>query len=247
MQCPKCKKEMEPSQKYPGCWVCYDCKLRLQPKEKKQEPPIQNDPKKNDAWSSFKDTAQNIVQTAGDAAIEKYNKSKNISTVGLIKIDKEDLKFKIKGLRPKNSGSSMLGKTAKGVLAFSTMGMSLIATKAIDTSETTPWLDFNKLIKYDLIQDDSIVTSGGVGMALVGGLAFGGFGAIAGGITGKRKTKRKIEHLIINVTINDFDCPSLWIPFITSSTKIDSKKYTEALRDAYTTMATLDTIVHNQQ
>ena len=45
-----------------------------------------------------------------------------------------------------------------------------------------------------MVENDNIVTSGGVGQALIAGAAFGGAGAIAGGITKKVKTTSK-EYL----------------------------------------------------
>ena len=54
------------------------------------------------------------------------------------------------------------------------------------------WLDYADLLNYDLLEEDSLVTSGGIGQALIGGALFDGVGAIAGGITGKRTQKKKI-------------------------------------------------------
>ena len=56
------------------------------------------------------------------------------------------------------------------------------------------WYHFTDLISYELVENDNIVTSGGVGQALIAGAAFGGAGAIAGGITKKVKTTSK-EYL----------------------------------------------------
>lgn len=241
MKCPKCQNEMQKSTKSQGSWVCPNCKTRLRPVKPTKD--------SNSTWSNIRDSAAATIQSVGDSAIEKHNRSRELSKIGVVTIDKEYNRFQIEGILPKGSNkSSILGKTAKGVLALSTLGMSLAIDKAVSGSGKKKWFDFDQLIRYELIQDDSIVSSGGVGMALVGGVIFGGFGAIAGGITGKKKTKKKIESLILNVTVNDFDCPNIWVPFITSSTKIDSKKYQDSLHEAYTLMSTLDTIAHyNQQ
>lgn len=51
------------------------------------------------------------------------------------------------------------------------------------------WYKFSDLISYELLEDDAIVTSGGVGQALIRGAVFGGAGAVAGAITGKRIQK----------------------------------------------------------
>lgn len=65
------------------------------------------------------------------------------------------------------------------------MGMSLAAEKLIGGNKqkvgSKEWLDFSDLLNYDLLEDESLVTSGGVGQALIGGALFGGAGAIAAG------------------------------------------------------------------
>ena len=83
----------------------------------------------------------------------------------------------------------------KGMMAVSTLGMSVAAEKMLGASKqrvgNKEWLDYSDLISYELLEDDSVVTSGGVGQALVGGALFGGFGAIAGGITANRTQKKE--------------------------------------------------------
>ena len=79
-------------------------------------------------------------------------------------------------------------------MAFYTLGLSLAVEKMIKSGTkigNNVWFNFSDLMSYELIEDDSVVTSGGVGQALIGGALFGGFGAVAGGITGKRVQKRE--------------------------------------------------------
>ena len=96
------------------------------------------------------------------------------------------------------------------------------------------------------MEDDSIVTSGGVGQALIGGAIFGAAGAIAGGITGKRVQKKKIESLYIKITLNTFNNPCLLIPLITKPIKTNSKEYQSAFNEAHQILSTLDVITHNK-
>lgn len=202
MKCPKCQNEMQKSATLPDCWICYNCKVRFKPVNELEKNSTESSNVNH--WADIKESTMETFQTVGDAIIEKYSKNKTLSKVGLVVIDKETKKFQIDGVPSKGvNKSSLLGKTAKGVLALSTLGMSIAVDKAMNSSWKKLWFNFNQLMRYELIQDDSIVTSGGVGMALVGGLVFGPAGAVAGGITGKRKTKRKIENLFINVTLND--------------------------------------------
>lgn len=196
------------------------------------------------AWAVIKTGANTISERQKEAI--KCTKS-----IGPVQIDENHSMFRINGSVPVNGKKAGAGKSLfKGFMAVGTMGMSVAAEKIVGGGKQKvgdkTWLNFSDLINYDLLEDDSIVTSGGVGQALIGGALFGGFGAVAGGITGKRKQKKKVENLIIKVTLNNFGCPCLMIPLITKSTKIDSKEYKNAFNDAHTILSALDVITHNK-
>lgn len=172
--------------------------------------------------------------------------------IGPVQIDERNRMFRINGSIPVNGKKDGVGKTVfKGMMAFSTMGMSVAAEKIVGGGNKQKvgnkmWYNFSDLINYDLLEDDSVVTSGGIGQALVGGALFGAAGAIAGGITATRKSKKKIESLIIKITLNNFSCPCLMLPLITKSTKTNSKEYSNAFNLAHQILSALDVITHNQ-
>lgn len=172
--------------------------------------------------------------------------------IGPVQIDETQQKFRINGYIPVNGKKDGIGKSLfKGAMAFGTMGMSVAAEKLIGSGNrqkvgNKEWLDYSDLLNYELLEDDSVVTSGGVGQALVGGALFGGVGAIAGGITAKRTQKKKIESLYIKITVNNFSSPCIMIPLITKSTKTNSKEYETAFNLAHQILASLDVITHNK-
>ena len=172
--------------------------------------------------------------------------------IGPVQIDERNKMFRINGSIPVNGKKDGVGKTVfKGMMALSTMGMSVAAEKIVGGGNKQKvgnkmWCNFSDLINYDLLEDDSVITSGGVGQALVGGALFGAVGAITGGITATRKSKKKVESLIIKVTLNNFNCPCLMIPLITKSTKTNSKEYSNAFNLAHQILSALDVITHNQ-
>lgn len=167
-------------------------------------------------------------------------------SVGPVQVDETNKLFKIKGKIVANGKKDGLGKSLfKGSMAISTLGLSTIVNNKSKVG-TNDIYDFEDLIGYELLEDDSIVTSGGVGQALIGGALFGGFGAIAGGITGKRVQKKKVESLIIKVTLNNFSAPCIMIPLITKPMKANSKEYQSAFNQAHQILATLDVITHNK-
>lgn len=73
---------------------------------------------------------------------------------------------------------------------------------------------YDDVLGVELIEDGTTVTSGGLGRAAVGGLAFGGVGAIVGGSTGKKKAKNLCTELRIKVTMRNPGNPVEYIDFI---------------------------------
>lgn len=145
--------------------------------------------------------------------------------------------------------SSGAAKLAKGTMAFMTMGMSVAAGAAIkgisNAAKHSPEFRFDQLISFDLLEDDETVTSGGIGRAMVGGALLGGFGAVAGGVTAKRKTKRIVNTLTVKLTVNDFQTPCIMIPLLTNPVKVKSKEYEAAYNMAQRLLSLLDVITHN--
>ena len=231
IQCPECEKEI--SDKATNCPNCGY--------------PLGENPNENNSNSVL-----NILQNASQNVVENWRDSYHVTKkVGPVKIDENHMVFQIKGTVSSNKKKSgIIGKSFKGLMAVSTMGMSVAAEKVLGTGNkkvgTSEWYKFSDLISYDLIEDDSVITTGGVGQALIGGALFGKAGAIAGGLTGKRIQKKRIESLYIKATMNSFKNPCVLIPLITKSTNINSKEYQNAFEEAHKILSILDVIAHNK-
>jgi len=183
----------------------------------------------------------NIIST-----FSSHNPFRATKSIGPVQVDETNKLFKIKGKIIANGKKEGLGKSLfKASMAISTLGLSTIVNNK-DKIGANDIYDFEDLIGYELLEDDSIVTSGGVGQALIGGALFGGFGAVAGGITGKRVQKKKVESLIIKVTLNNFSAPCIMMPLITKPMKTNSKEYQSAFNQAHQILAALDVITHNK-
>ncbi len=223
IKCPECGKEI--SDKASACPNC-GCPVSVIPFQ----------------------TLPSEVDIPGNTAPVTFRASKK---VGPIQIDENNRLFRIYGAIPTNKKKTgLVGATFKGMMAVSTMGMSIAAEKALGLGKTKvgskSFYSFNDLISYELIEDDSLVTSGGVGQALIGGAVFGGFGAVAGGITAKRTQKKKIESLYIKVTLNDFSNPCIMIPLVTKPTKTTSSEYKNAFTLSHQILSVFDVITHNK-
>lgn len=242
INCQECGKKI--SDRAESCPNC-GCPILLSEVEPNSEDRYQNGGEENSytAWTAI----QNVAQNAIDQRKDSYRATQK---VGPVKIDENHMVFQINGRVSENGKKSgIIGKSFKGLMAVSTMGMSIAAEKAMGSRKkvgANEWHEFSDLISYELIEDDSIITSGGVGQALVGGVLFGGVGAIAGGITGKRIQKRRVESLYIKATLNSFKNSCVLIPLITKPTKTNSKEYKNAFEDAHKILSILDVITHNK-
>lgn len=85
--------------------------------------------------------------------------------------------------------------------------------------------NYEDILSFELLEDGETITSGGLGRAVVGGLAFGAAGAIVGGVTGGKKSKSICTSLSIKISINDIQNPTAYINFILTSTKKNSLTY----------------------
>lgn len=248
IRCPECGKEISDK-----AVSCPHCGCPTSEMNSELEEPIQSQkeiPAQEDATAS---KFISYIQERTQEAVETYQNSfRATNQVGPLQIDEMHHAFRINGAIPVNGKKDGFGKTMfKGMLAVSTMGMSVAAEKMLGGGNkqhvgNRTWLNFSDLLNYELLEDDSIITSGGVGQALIGGALFGGFGAVAGGLTGKRVQKKKIESLYIKVTTNNFSFPCVMIPLITKSTKTSSKEYQTAFNLAHQILSTLDVITHNK-
>lgn len=194
------------------------------------------------AESNSNNIGDSVKDFASKALASWNDRNHATSKVNVIKVDEVHRTFQIKGYVPGHKN----GTIGKSLLAFSTFGMSSIISNSLNSSGTNNWYSFDDLVNYELLEDDSVVVSGGVGQALIGGLAFGGAGAIAGGVTGTRKQKKKIESLIIKVTLNNFKVPCICIPIITKAVKVGTKDYFQATTEAQQVLSMLDVITHNK-
>ena len=83
---------------------------------------------------------------------------------------------------------------------------------------------YRDIIGYELIENNGSVTKGGFGGAVVGGVLFGGFGAVTGSVLGK-KNQSMCNNMSVRITVNDSSNPMVNIPLIVQPTKTNSTLY----------------------
>ena len=164
-------------------------------------------------------------------------------TLNNLQVDSVNKLFKVKGQSSDAFQKNKNGLLKKG-LAVYTFGLSVVADKVIHSKKSKIY-NFSDLHSFELLEDDSSVTTGGVGLALAASVLTGSYVAGAvGGIVGKKKNKKVVESLIVKLNVNDFDNPCIMIPLITKSTKVNSNEYKEAYNQAQKIISMLDLITH---
>ncbi|PKG28773.1 SHOCT domain-containing protein [Cytobacillus horneckiae] len=102
--------------------------------------------------------------------------------------------------------------------------------------------NYSDVINFELLEDGNSVASGGLGRALVGGVLFGGVGAIVGGVTGKKTSKGICSSLKLKVTVNDMANPVVYINFIETKLKTDGFAYRTFAESAQECLSTFQLI-----
>lgn len=206
---------------------------------------------------ALKDFGKNILDSAKTMAEDKINEIKETKEAekelkSIFKPNKKISNLQIdsvnKLFRIKNASAEAYKKKdgfAKKALTISTFGTSKLVEKAISTGDKI--YSFSELIDFELLEDDISIASGGLGRAFVGGVAFGGVGAIVGAATGKKTTKKQITQLILKININNLETPCIMIPYIISPTKTTSKEYKEAFNTSHQVMSALNVITNQKE
>ena len=101
---------------------------------------------------------------------------------------------------------------------------------------TLRMIEMRDIVSAELFQDGDSVTktmrSSQLGGALIGGLAFGGVGAIVGGLSGQTRTSTKIKQIALRIVANDPSSPLHDITFMNTEQKKDGIVYTAAMKNA---------------
>lgn len=102
---------------------------------------------------------------------------------------------------------------------------------------------FNQIIDFELLENDESVTKGGLGRAVVGGMLFGGVGAVVGGVTANRRAKGVCKSLKIKISFRNSSNLTEYINFIDTETMTDSSFYQIRYEDAQETLSALQLAV----
>lgn len=107
--------------------------------------------------------------------------------------------------------------------------------------------EYSSLLSYELLEDGASVTKGGLGRAVVGGVLFGGVGAIVGGVTGKKRSRNICDSMKIRVSLKNASKDVEYITIVSYPIKTNSYEYGEAQKLAQECITALDYISNFNQ
>lgn len=107
---------------------------------------------------------------------------------------------------------------------------------------------YKDVIGFELLENGTSVTKGGLGATVAGGMLFGAIGALAGSNIGSKKTKQACTSLQVKVTLNDMETPSFFIDIIEGrKVKNTSVAYKNAMKTAQNIISILQIICNDNE
>ena len=91
---------------------------------------------------------------------------------------------------------------------------------------------YEDLVAFEIKEDNQSLISGRAGSAVVGGLLFGGIGALAGSSMSRKVQDSICESFELLLTINNMKSPNFKIEFIDKEIRRDSREYEEIMGKA---------------
>lgn len=102
-------------------------------------------------------------------------------------------------------------------------------------------ITYDSILDYELLENgNTVINKSGVGRALVGGVLFGGIGAIVGGVTGKKTITSKIKSIKIKIVTKNNKI--YFINLLNIEVKNTSMIYKVAYENAQKILSKLDMI-----
>jgi len=107
------------------------------------------------------------------------------------------------------------------------------------------YVEFNKIVDCEIIEDNTTIMKGGIGRAVVGGVLAGGVGAIVG--AGTRGSSDVVRNLAIRIITNDISNSLVMITLIAGKTKRDSVDYINCMASAQGIYSTIISILNSSK
>lgn len=156
----------------------------------------------------------------------------------------EFLRLRMDKMREQEAGKNFRPTKAIGAIVAFDDNTNTFQTTDISGFKTSYRLfQYDQIVDFELLEDGESVTKGGLGRAVVGGMLFGGAGAVVGAVTGGKKTKGICTSMRIKITLRNADVQTVYLDFIKADTKRDSGAYQKAREQSQDALSALQLAV----
>lgn len=128
-----------------------------------------------------------------------------------------------------------------GDIEFNDDKKLFVINRTVGWSKMRNIYNYNQILDCELIEDGNTITKGGhsITKGVIGGVMFGGVGAIVGGLTGKKKTTNTCTNLQVKITLRDSNVPVEYVDFICAETKKNGIIYKTQFEKAQSVLSAL--------
>ena len=96
-------------------------------------------------------------------------------------------------------------------IAFDNTNRNILIAEFYKKNITHRIIPYKDIVGVEILQDDVVIskksTSRTIGGALVGGVLFGGAGAVVGGLSGDAELSKEVKSMKLKILVNDLDAP----------------------------------------
>lgn len=176
-----------------------------------------------------------------DEKIYEYIDKNNISKDNVIKYTED---FKILGINYQFHTIILFDSNKRNIYVFVYSDDGDLSSR-LDKILTPEIIKYDDIIECQLVEDDAVIQSGGVGRAIAGGVIAGSTGAIVGATT--RKSKSITSRLEVHVITKDISDSLKTIRVIYESIDKKSDKYNDLYRAATKIYSTIISIIDSNK
>ena len=148
----------------------------------------------------------------------------------------EAMKSSVNSLQDFTPTQQVMGVDGKSGLAVDEPNKKVCLITNNGTTVSQRIISYYDILSVELFEDTTSITktvrSSQIGGAVVGGIIFGGVGAVVGGLSGKIKTSGKIKRIDLRLIVNDTKAPLHDIAFLDVEVKKDGFLYNLAIQAA---------------
>jgi len=150
--------------------------------------------------------------------------------------NKKKLEIETSSIRDFSRTFYFIGSDGKSAIAIDQSQKNICLTDLQHDIVSNRIFSYRDLLSVEILQDGSSVTktsrTSQAGGALVGGLIFGGVGAVVGALSGTKTTRGKVSRVDLQIVINDPQSPVFTVNFQNTEVAQNSSVHKAALSNA---------------